>query len=200
MRIFDQELWNVFDLRPLLGMVSADLQQAASHDVSGDSVTARDTVLSGFFSSVGLWKNHRVTPAMRAKAEKVLRFLEIDHLADRKIAEMSSGEARRALIGRALVHDPRALVLDEPTTSLDFLAARRFLDLVRKIARSGKTVILVTHHLEDIVPEIKRVILLRQGRVMADGPADSTLTSRAISRLAGSRMTVEHARGRFRLV
>ena len=110
LRIFGQECWNVFDLRALLGIVSNDLMQACARDISG-----REAVLSGFFSSIGIWPNHHVTAAMEKKTGEVLELLEISHLAGRNVDEMSSGEARRILIGRALVHDPKALVLDEPT-------------------------------------------------------------------------------------
>src|SRR6266566_1744145 len=81
------------------------------------------------------------------------------------------------------VFEPRALVLDEPTTGLDLLASHRFLETLRTIARHGKTIILVTHHIEEILPEIQRVILLKDGRVFLDGPKDVVLTTHHISAL-----------------
>ena len=124
----------------------------------------------GFFSSIGLQPYHEVTPEMEKKAGEVLDLLEVPHLADRWMDEVSSGEARRILIGRALVHDPQALVLDEPTTSLDLRATWEVHEILRKLARSGITIIMVTHHLPDLIPEIGRAILLKQGRVFHDGP------------------------------
>src|SRR5215467_8059412 len=117
LRILGQDRWNVFDLRVLLGIVSNDLMQTCTRDITG-----REAVLSGFFGSIGIWPNHHVTPEMEARAEEILALLEASHLADRDVNEMSSGEARRILIGRALAHSPKALVLDEPTSSLDFHA------------------------------------------------------------------------------
>src|ERR1022692_568467 len=117
LRIFGKEIWNVFDLRALLGIVSNDLMQSCTRDISG-----REAVLSGFFSSIGIWPNHHVTLAMEARADEIRVLLEIARLADRDVNEMSSGEARRILIGRALAHNPTALVLDEPTASLDLHA------------------------------------------------------------------------------
>src|SRR5215467_12188519 len=117
LRIFGKDRWNIFDLRPLLGIVSNDLMQTCTRDITG-----REAVLSGFFGSIGIWPNHHVTPEMEARAEEILALLEASHLADRDVNEMSSGEARRILIGRALAHSPKALVLDEPTSSLDFHA------------------------------------------------------------------------------
>src|SRR5260370_10861883 len=114
LRIFGQECWNVFDLRALLGIVSNDLMQACARDISG-----REAVLSGFFSSIGIWPNHHVTAAMQQKTDEILALLEITHVSGRDVNEMTSSEPRRILIGRALTHDPKALVLDEPTSRLD---------------------------------------------------------------------------------
>src|SRR5260221_9150501 len=155
LRIFGQECWNVFDLRALLGIVSNDLMQACARDISG-----REAVLSGFFSSIGIWPNHHVTAAMEKKTDEVLALLEISHLADRNVDEMSSGEARRILIGRALVHEPKALVLDEPTASLDLHAMHELREILRKLAQAGSRIVVVPQPLADIHPEIRRRVLL----------------------------------------
>jgi len=178
LRIFGQECWNVFDLRALLGIVSNDLMQSCSRDITG-----REAVLSGFFSSIGIWPNHHVTAAMEAKTDEILALLEITHLAGRDVNEMSSGEARRILIGRALAHDPKALVLDEPTASLDLHAMHELRAILRKLAQAGTSIIVVTHHLPDIIPEIGRVILIKKGRVLRDGPKREALTSGLLSEL-----------------
>jgi iron complex transport system ATP-binding protein len=178
LRIFGQECWNVFDLRALLGIVSNDLMQSCARDISG-----REAILSGFFSSIGIWPNHHVTAAMEAKTDAILSLLEISHLADRDVNEMSSGEARRILIGRALAHDPKALVLDEPTASLDLHAMHELRAILRKLAQAGTSIIVVTHHLPDIIPEISRVILIKKGRVLRDGAKQDVLTSELLSEL-----------------
>ena len=110
-------------------------------------------------------------------------LLEIAHLAERNVDEVSSGEARRILIGRALVHDPRALVLDEPTSSLDLHATHELREILRKLARSGISLIMVTHHLPDIIPEIERVVMLKDGRVFRDGAKADVLTAPHLSEL-----------------
>jgi iron complex transport system ATP-binding protein len=110
---------------------------------------------------------------------------------------MSSGEARRVLLARVLVTDPRALVLDEPTTGLDLAARHEFLGRVRQIARGGRTILLITHHVEEILPEIDRVILLRGGRIAADGPKRAILTPAALSDLFGMPIAVEEKGGYF---
>jgi iron complex transport system ATP-binding protein len=162
-RMRGQEVWDVFELRSFLGVVSNDLQYTFMRELSG-----REVILSGFFSSIGLF-NHKVTQKMEHKADGILSFLEIDHLQYRPMTEMSSGEARRFLIGRALVHSPKTLILDEPTNSLDLHALHTFRQTLRKIARSGTGIILVTHNLHDIIPEISRVILMNEGRFIRDG-------------------------------
>ncbi|HOT94365.1 MAG TPA: ATP-binding cassette domain-containing protein [Methanoregulaceae archaeon] len=174
-----REVWDVFDLRSAIGVVSNDLQQAYDPGATG-----REVVLSGFFSSIGLF-NHRVTPAMLDRAESVGRFLGIGHLLDRPIGSLSSGEARRCLVGRALVHDPAALLLDEPTNSLDLSAQHTLRRTLRRVARAGTAVIVVTHQLHDIIPECGRVVLMKEGRIVADGPTPEVLTDDRIGALFG---------------
>ena len=178
--ILGKKNWNVFELRPLLGIVSDDLLRRSLRPAPG-----RDVVLSGFFSTLELWPHTPVTARMERKADEVLDLLEIEHLAERCVSEMSSGEARRILIARALVHDPQALILDEPTNSLDLHAVREFRRILRKIVASGVSLVLVTHHLPDIIPEISRVILLKNGRVFRDAPKTEALASEPLSDLFG---------------
>jgi iron complex transport system ATP-binding protein len=185
LRIMGKEYWNVFELRTLLGIVSSDLVEVCTGNFTG-----RQIILSGFFSSIGIWPHHKVTAAMERKVKKVMALLEIPHLAERRTNQMSTGEARRILIGRALVHDPQTLVLDEPSASLDLHAAYELRKILRKIAGEGTSIIMVTHHLTDIIPEITRVILLKAGRVFEDGAKEKVLTSESLSRLFGSTLEV----------
>jgi iron complex transport system ATP-binding protein len=176
-KIWGEDRWDVFDLRFLLGIVSGDLQNAFAMEMSGMEV-----VLSGFFSSIRLY-GRRVTSEMKEKTERILRFLEINHLKDRFMTEMSSGEARRFLIARALIHNPKALILDEPIIALDLHAQYKFRKILRKISRSGTGIILITQNLQDIIPQINRVILMRKGRFYKDGSKAKIITTRNISTL-----------------
>jgi len=194
MRIMGQEIWNVFDLRAMLGIVSNDLMLSCTRDYS-----AREIVLSGFFSSIGIWPNHHVTPEMEQRTDELLAQFEIAHLAERNTDELSSGEARRVLIARALVHDPKALVLDEPTTSLDFHATHELRETLRKVAQAGTSIVLVTHHLPDIIPEVDRVILLRDGKVLRDGPKPEILTSAALSEVFATEAEVVERGGYYQV-
>ena len=180
MRIFGQERWDVASLRSLLGVVSNDFLA-----FSGRRVTGRDAVLAGFFSSVGLWPHHQITPQMQEKTDAALHLLEIPHLANRRVAELSAGEMRRVLIARALVHDPRALLFDEPSNSLDVFAQHELRASMRKLAQSGIALLLITHHLPDVIPEIDRVIFMQNGRIAADGPKSQLLKADRLSSLFG---------------
>jgi iron complex transport system ATP-binding protein len=180
--IFGESMWNVFELRTLLGIVSPDLHAAFT---GARGITGLDAVLSGYFSSQGMAHYNAVTPIMRQEAADALRELGASSLADKPMEIMSAGEARRVLIARALVHHPRALLLDEPTTGLDIAVRRRFLETLRSLAEQGRTLLLVTHHIEEIIPEIERVILMREGAVYADGPKDVVLTSGNLSAAFG---------------
>lgn len=191
-RILGRETWNVFDLRPLLGIVTNDLAAQCTQPYS-----VRETVLSGYFSSIGIWPNHRVTPEMERKADELMDLLEITHLAGRPVNEMSSGEVRRAVIARALVHDPKALVLDEPSNSLDLRAQVELRETTRKLAAAGLGILLVTHHLPDIIPEIERVICLRSGRVYRDGSKREVLTEETLRELFGVPLRLEERDGYY---
>ena len=192
--ILGKDSWNIFELRPLLGIVSNDLMNTCTRDITGLEV-----ILSGFFSSIGIQPYHQVTPAMLQKSREVLDLLEIPHLADRDMTAMSTGEGRRILIGRALVHDPLALLLDEPSNSLDLHATLELRGTLRKLARSGTGIIMVTHHLPDIIPEIQRVILLRHGRVFADGDKATLLTAARLTELFGVPVELTEREGYYQL-
>lgn len=185
--------WDLFEARRVFGVVSDTLQ-----DDHRKPVTVRDVVLSGYFGSVGLYRRGEVTPQMTSRAEELLAYLEIEPLADRTMNTLSTGEARRALIGRALVHDPALLVLDEPTHGLDPAGTYHFLSLIRRIAERSALVI-VTHHVSDIVPEVDRVVMLKGGGVFRDGPKRELLTGEALSALYGVPATVEERDGWYRL-
>jgi iron complex transport system ATP-binding protein len=159
-----------------------------------------ETVLSGFFSSIGVWPNHEVTRTMRDRAEEAMRFFEVDGLRERVMKELSSGEARRAVFARALVNEPKALILDEPTNSLDIRAQHEVREAMRKLAGSGVSVILVTHHLPDIIPEIERVIAMREGRIVADGGKGEVLRAGVLSGLFGVGVEVWEKDGYWHMV
>jgi iron complex transport system ATP-binding protein len=194
MAILGHETWDVFKLRGYLGIVSNDLMLSCTGDASGI-----DVVLSGFFSSTAIYPNHLVEPEQEALAQAALAELRIVHLADRPVCEMSSGEARRVLIARALVHKPRALLFDEPCNSLDLSAQQNVRHTMSTLAQSGSAIILVTHELADIVPEIQRVVLMSRGRIVADGAKEDILQVERLKELFGVSVEMSRRDGHYHL-
>ena len=194
MEILGENCWDVFALRQRLGIVSNDLMLSCTGDACG-----RDVVLSGFFSSTAIYPNHTVDPEQSALAEAALAELKISHLAQRPVCEMSSGEARRVLIARALVHKPRALLFDEPCNSLDLAVQQSLRHTMSALARSGTAIILVTHELADIVPEIQRVVLMSRGSVVADGPKEEILQVERLAALFGVNVEMARRDGHYHL-
>jgi iron complex transport system ATP-binding protein len=194
MKLLGQESWDVFKLREHMGIVSNDLMLSVTGEASG-----RDVVLSGFFSSTAIWPNHTVDLEKARLADAALAELKISHLADRPVQAMSSGEARRVLIARALVHKPGALLFDEPCNSLDLSAQQNVRHSMRQLANAGTTIILVTHELADIVPEIGRVVLMDSGRVVADGPKEDILQVERLAALFGVDVEMARRDGHYHL-
>jgi iron complex transport system ATP-binding protein len=194
MKILGKSLWNVSELRSLLGIVSPDLLAACTSDATG-----LDVALSGFFSSTRIFPHHAPQAEHVARAQAALARLGVGHLAKRPVAEMSSGEAKRTLIARALVHDPRTLLFDEPGNALDIAGQVGLRETMRELAQGGLGIVLVTHHVAEIIPEIERVVLLRNGRVLADGAKDVVLTSEKLSELFTVQVKLHREDGYFHL-
>jgi iron complex transport system ATP-binding protein len=185
-RIFGRERWDLTELRKHFGVVAAGPRGNLTGELPGERTavtTGLDAVIAGFFSASTLWPNLHVTDEMRQRAVEALERIEALHLRERLVGEMSAGERRRILIARALVHRPRQLLLDEPSNALDLAAQRELRETLRKLAREGTGLVLVTHHLGDILPEIERVILMRDGRIAADGARQELLTEARLSEL-----------------
>jgi iron complex transport system ATP-binding protein len=180
--VFGYEKWNVTDLRSLMGIVSSSMQLDFD---AHPPLEVFDGVVSGFFAARGLWKQHAVTEEMKTRSHAALALTGADHLIGRDISTLSTGEARRVLIARAMVHKPQALLLDEPCAGLDPAARRGFLETLRGLAQAGTTLILVTHHIEEILPEIGHIVMLRDGRVLHEGQKHDLLDSAHLTALFG---------------
>jgi iron complex transport system ATP-binding protein len=191
--IFGRERWDLTELKKRLGVVSAELPGKATLKTTG-----RDAVLTGFFSSSTLWPNLVVSDAMRSRAEEVLELVGATAFAEKVVGEMSAGQQRRVMIGRALVGSSAAmegaagvgamnqmLLLDEPSNALDLAAQQDLRTMLRGLAQQGTGILLITHHIADILPEIGRVILMREGRIVADGAKRELLTGQRLSALFG---------------
>ena len=178
LKIFEKDRWNVDELRSNLGVVSQHLQYGYSSTAIGLYV-----VLSGFYSSDGIWQHQEFDDAMLDRAKEVMDLLSITDLKDREFSTLSTGEQRKFLLARSLVNDPAVLVFDEPTSGLDMSTCFQYLEIIRELISMGKKVILVTHHIHEIPPEVTRVILLKEGRVIEDGDKDQILTNTNLTNL-----------------
>jgi iron complex transport system ATP-binding protein len=181
---------NLWELRGRVGLVSPDLQAHYR-----PQVRAADVVLSGFFGSVGIGRSQQPSAAMEARVAELMTQLGLAELADRPFGQLSDGQRRRLLLARALVHQPEVLVLDEPTNGLDLQARHQLLAILRDLARAGTTLLLVTHQIEAIIPEIRRAVLLRAGRVVGDGPVEQLLCDGPLSDLFATPLRVCSANG-----
>jgi len=176
--VFGKSRWNVWELRKQLGIVSQDMQHAYRADVVGF-----DVVASGFFSSVGIPDHLQLDDVQKTRVESLLKELKIEPLAKKLYAAMSTGEQRRFLLARALVNDPHSLIFDEPTAGLDVPGIFHYLKTARQLMQSGKTLVVVTHHVHEIPPEVSHVIMLKKGEVMASGPKEEILCDKTVSQL-----------------
>jgi len=177
-KIFGKDRWNVEALRTHLGVVSHHIQTNFSINALGLYV-----VLSGFYASDGVWQHQKFGDEHLELAHQIMSLLNIEHLKSRQYATMSTGEQRKFLLARALVHNPEVLVLDEPTSGLDLRACFQYLEIIQDLMNKGKSVILVTHHIHEIPPKITRAILLKEAKVIDDGDKVKVLTSKSLSKL-----------------
>lgn len=193
-RILGRERWNVWELRKHVGIVSQDLQQRYQ-----PSTTALEVVVSGFHSSIGVHGllAERVTAEQVAAAAAALDQLGVGDLAKKALQSMSTGQQRRVLLARALVHQPQTLILDEPTAGLDFAASFDYLQRIRELSAAGRNIVIVTHHLNEIPPEVDRIVLLREGRIVADGDKRAVLTEAILSDVYGVPVRVAEIDGYF---
>lgn len=195
MRLLGRERWNVFDIRRQFGVVSHELQVNHHGWHSG-----LDVVCSGFFASIGVYRHHGLTAEQRLLAVATATTQGAGNLLERRFDSLSSGEQRRLLLARALVHNPHTLLLDEPAAGLDLRAASGLMRRLRALASEGTTLIIVTHRVDEIPPEVKRVVLLKAGRILADGKKRDVLTSASLSRLFATGLEVVERGGFYQVL
>ena len=194
MELFGQSRWNVWELRDRMGIVSLDLQRRYNSEVVG-----RDVVLSGFFSTIGNVREDELTPENLAAFDSVVEKLQIQPLLEKRFRYLSTGQQRRCLLGRSLVNDPEVLVLDEPTAGLDVPSMFRYFDTAKQLIKSGKTIVLVTHHVHEIPPEIDHVILLKNGQVFAMGDKQTLLTEDTLCQLFDVDLCLTEQNGHYNI-
>lgn len=190
LRLFGEDTINLWKLRSRMGVLTQDQPIAYRGDVR-----AADVVLSGFFGSVGLGRSQQPEPRHRSRVGELMAQMGLADLANHPIHQLSEGQRRRVLLARALVHDPEVLVLDEPTNGLDIRARHQLLDQLGVLACRGTTLLLVSHRIEEILPQISRALLLKDGAVVGDGKTDDLLRDRAMSALFETPLKVVNHQG-----
>lgn len=191
-KLFGNETINLWHLRQKIGLVSHEFQAAYETLANGLEV-----VLSAFFGATGLYEHHHVSVEQKQRALAIMEELKLADLQDKCFLKLSTGQQRRLLLARALVHDPEVLVLDEPTAGLDMAAAFHFMHDMRRWCHAKKSLILVTHHIQEIIPEIQRVLLLKNGNIVADGRKQEVLTDKSLSDLFARHVKVHEQDGFF---
>ena len=185
--IFGKDRWSIFELKKNLGIITNDLHNYFNEH--GNFLSAYEVVLSGFYSSIGVFKHQDFTKEQHKRALEVLEFLEIMEIKDKKVQHMSTGQLRKCVIGRALVHKPKAFILDEPTVGLDIKAQNNFLNIIRKLSKYS-SIIIVTHHFEEVFPEIQNVALVYNKTIYKQGKKEDILNSENISEVFESKITL----------
>ncbi len=191
-RVYGKTDWR--ELRKQIGLVSSAVRQMIPNDEP-----AVETVISGKYAMIDFWGRPRVRD--RAAARRILRDIECAHLADRPWQVLSQGERQRVLIGRALMARPRLLILDEPCAGLDPAAREHFLQFLQRLGASthGPTLVLVTHHTEEIMPVFSHVLILKHGRCLAGGRISPLLDSKLLSDAFDATLRLNKNEGRYRL-
>ncbi|WP_198304423.1 ABC transporter ATP-binding protein [Arcobacter vandammei] len=192
--IFGKSRYSIFDLRKELGVITNDLHNYFEKE--GGYLTGFEVVLSGHYSSIGIFTHQDFTKEQVEKALEVMKFLEILDLKDKKVASMSTGQLRKCIVGRALIHDPKAFVLDEPTVGLDIKAQINFIKMLKKLSLNS-TIILVTHHLEEIFSEIKNIALIHNNTIFKIGKKEDILTSENLSEIFDTKLKIKENNDRY---
>ncbi len=193
-RWFGEQTCRLWQLRQQIGVVSQSLQERYDAHVLAENV-----VLSGLFGSVGIHGHFSVTDEQRQRAQNLMADLDLDGLQQRRYWHLSTGQQRRLLLARAVIHHPKVLILDEPTNGLDIYSAFEFIDHLRQLCQGGTTVLLVTHHIQEIIPEIDRVLIMQSGTIAHDGPKQQILTSDRINSVFNTRLQLVEQNGYFQL-
>jgi len=195
LKIFDKERWDIFDLRNMMGIVSMDLQSRFN-----ENTDVSEVIMSGYFGSLDVFRNHEISEEMRKKVLNAAIKMGVDDLLERKIDKLSLGEMRRTLIARAMITEPRMLVLDEPMTGLDIVMKDKFRKMFDIMIGSGVRLIMITHELEDIPLSVQRIVMIKDGRIFADGPKEKVLTSKNVSELYDYPISVNSDNGVYHMV
>jgi len=178
-----QDRISLMQLREWLGVVSQDLQEFYTPYTKG-----RDVVASGLLGAIGVHDHLQLTESQQQRVDEVIGQLGLAYLNDTMFQRLSTGQQRRLLLARALIHNPSTLIFDEPTNSLDLQASFELIATMRGLVQSGTNLLIATHHVQEVVPEIERIIFMKDGQIIADGDKAALLTAEHLSDLYGVKL------------
>lgn len=194
--IFGSYLWNINELRSHLGIVTNDLHNKFYFEAP--KASGLEVVLSGFFGTLGLFNHQNITQKELEEAKDLMAKLSLTHLIQKEIRTMSTGELRRCIVARAMVRGAKMLLLDEPTVGLDIKAQKEFMLFVEEISKEA-TILLVTHHIEEIFEDIKQVLFIKDGKIYQSGTKEELITSQKLSHLFDTPLEVVKRGSRYSL-
>lgn len=192
--LFGMGNYSLFELREKLGVISNDLHNFFHEKVP--FLSGYEVVQSGFYSTFSIFKHQDFTDEQHKRVDETLEFLEITHLKNKKVSTMSTGELRKCIIARALIHNPQAFILDEPTVGLDIKAQINFLKMLQKLAKKS-SIILVTHHLEEIFEDITNIALIYENTIYKSGSKQEILTSQNLSTVFDTKLKINEKHNRY---
>jgi len=185
---------SIFELKKKLGIITNDLHN--HFYTAGSFMTGYEVVLSGFYSSIGVFKHQDFSDEQHQKTNETLAYLDILKLKEKKVKTMSTGELRKCIMARALIHDPIAFVLDEPTVGLDIKAQIDFIEMLKRVSLKS-SIILVTHHLEEIFEGITNVALIANNTIYKSGKKEEILTSENLSEIFDMPLHIKEKNNRY---
>ncbi|MDC7243303.1 MAG: ABC transporter ATP-binding protein [Pleomorphochaeta sp.] len=187
---FNSNIISKEELRKHIGVVSQLI-----FDMCNTTYLVKEVVASGIFSSVGFDFHHHVTQEHWQLTDEVLKDNYCLHLADKTMNSLSTGESQRVLLARALVHNPNLLLLDEAASGLDFPSRSHYRKALTNAINKGKTIVMITHELSQILPEINRIILMKDGMIYKIGNKEELLNEEILSQLYGQKVYVAKKNG-----
>lgn len=187
---FNSNIISKEELRKHIGVVSQLI-----FDMCNTTYLVKEVVASGIFSSVGFDFHHHVTQEHWQLTDEVLKDNYCLHLADKTMNSLSTGESQRVLLARALVHNPNLLLLDEAASGLDFPSRSHYRKALTNAINKGKTIVMITHELSQILPEINRIILMKDGMIYKIGNKEELLNEEILSQLYGQKVYLAKKNG-----
>ena len=194
-KIFGKELINIWDLRKNISYVNDELSQRINKNM-----LTKDLIQSGLYGTVGINKIDKISNIDISTTEKVIHQFGLDTISNEKYHNLSDGQKRNALIARAMVNKPKVLILDEPTINLDMKSLLKLLEILSKLILSNVTILFITNKIDSILKETNRILLIKEGCIIADGKPENIMTSEIINNLYDTNIELLNINGNWRVI